>query len=50
MAERLVGRLRRLDEVLPRYQRVASQLFELLRVHGLDEIVPEVERLVARVH
>ncbi|GFH06262.1 uncharacterized protein HaLaN_00864, partial [Haematococcus lacustris] len=30
-AERMVARLRRLDEVLPRYQRMASQLYELLR-------------------
>jgi hypothetical protein len=45
LAERLVGRLRRLDSVLPRYQRVASQLFETLRVQGLDDIVPAVLRL-----
>ena len=43
-----MGRLRRLDDVLPRYQRVASELFELLRVHGLEEVVPEVRRLVGR--
>ncbi|GAX85685.1 hypothetical protein CEUSTIGMA_g13100.t1 [Chlamydomonas eustigma] len=45
LAERLVGRLRRLDSVLPRYQRVASQLFETLRVQGLEDIVPAVLRL-----
>ena len=48
LAERLVGRLRRLDEVLPRYQGVASELFELLRVHSLDEVVPAVRGLVGR--
>lgn len=47
-AERLVNRLRRLDEVLPRYQLVASQLYELLRVRVLEEVVPAVTALVAR--
>ncbi len=45
---RLVQRLKRLDEVLPRYQRVASQLYELLRVRVLDEVVPAVAALVAQ--
>lgn len=49
VGERLVDRLRRLDEVLPRYQRVAGQLYEVLRVHTLDEVVPAVERLAAAV-
>lgn len=39
-AERLVERLRRLDEVLPRYQRLAAGLFETLRVRALDEVLP----------
>lgn len=38
--ERLVERLRRLDEVLPRYQRLATQLYEVLRVRTLDEVLP----------
>ncbi|GFH28230.1 uncharacterized protein HaLaN_26686, partial [Haematococcus lacustris] len=46
-AERMVARLRRLDEVLPRYQRMASQLYELLRVRVLEEVVPAVTALVA---
>lgn len=49
VGERLVDRLRRLDEVLPRYQRVAGQLYEVLRVHTLDEVVPAVERLATAV-
>lgn len=44
--EKLVGRLRRLDEVLPRYQRVTSALYEMLRVRGLEELVPAVQRLM----
>ena len=43
-AERLVTRLLRLDEVLPRYQRLASQLYDLLRVRGLDEVVPALRK------
>lgn len=42
-AEKMVTRLKRLDDVLPRYQRMASQLFEVLRVTSLDEIVPAVQ-------
>jgi hypothetical protein len=42
VAEQLVGRLRRLDEVLPRYQLVVTQLYDLLRVGALDEVVPAV--------
>ena len=38
--QRLVERLRKLDDVLPRYQRMAAQTFELLRVRSLDEVVP----------
>lgn len=36
-------------QVLPRYQRVASQLYELLRVRTLDEVVPAAEALVEAV-
>ncbi|KAG1659544.1 hypothetical protein FOA52_016167 [Chlamydomonas sp. UWO 241] len=49
VAERLVGRLRRLDDVLPRYQGVAAQLYELLRVPGLDAVLPAVQALVGAV-
>ncbi|MEW5300295.1 MAG: hypothetical protein WDW36_003235 [Sanguina aurantia] len=41
-SERLVSRLHRLDELLPRYQRLASQLMEVLRVRSLEDIVPMV--------
>ncbi len=46
-AEKLVGRLRKLDEVLPRYQRVASQLYEMLRVRTLEEVVPALRDVLA---
>lgn len=46
-AKRVLERLRRLDVVLPKYRQVASQLFELLRVRTLEEVVPAVEILVA---
>ncbi|EFJ49191.1 hypothetical protein VOLCADRAFT_117327 [Volvox carteri f. nagariensis] len=42
-AEKMVARLKRLDEVLPRYQRLASQLFETLRVTALEEILPALQ-------
>ena len=48
LVERLVGRLRRLDEVLPRYQRTASALYELLRVRALEEVVPAVRQLLGQ--
>jgi hypothetical protein len=46
VAERLVARLQRLDEALPRYQKMSSQLFDLLQVHALDDIVPTVHQLL----
>ncbi|KAL0019238.1 hypothetical protein WJX79_004955 [Trebouxia sp. C0005] len=45
-AEKIVARLKRLDEVMPKYQHVAGQLYDLLRVKGLDDVVPAVTRLV----
>eukprot|EP00884_Botryococcus_braunii_P006226 jgi/Botrbrau1/15604/Bobra.0264s0004.1 len=45
-AGRVVERLRRLDVVLPKYRQAASQLFELLKVRALEEVVPAVERLL----
>jgi hypothetical protein len=44
----LLERLRRLDEVLPRYQRMASQLYDLLRVRAIDDVVPAVRQLCAQ--
>ena len=41
-----MARLKRLDEVLPKYQSIAGQLYELLKVKGLDDIVPAVNKLV----
>lgn len=46
-AEKVVGRLKRLDEVMPKYQHVAGQLYDLLRVRGLDDVVPAVKALVS---
>ncbi|KAL3157007.1 hypothetical protein ABBQ38_001260 [Trebouxia sp. C0009 RCD-2024] len=45
-AEKVVARLKRLDEVMPNYQHVASQLYDLLRVRSLDDVVPAVKALV----
>ncbi|GIL44765.1 hypothetical protein Vafri_2272 [Volvox africanus] len=45
-AAKAVARLKRLDEVLPRYQRVASQLFEALRVTSLEEIMPALSMVL----
>ncbi len=45
-AEKIVARLKRLDVVMPKYQHVAGQLYDLLRVKGLDDVVPAVTRLV----
>lgn len=46
-AETIVTRLKRLDEVMPKYQHVAGQLYDLLRVRGLDDVVPAVKALVS---
>ncbi|GIM00811.1 hypothetical protein Vretimale_5731 [Volvox reticuliferus] len=46
-ADKAVTRLKKLDEVLPRYQRLASQLIEMLRVTSLEEIIPTL-RMVLR--
>ena len=46
----MVARLKRLDEVMPRYQHVAGQLYDLLRLKGLDEVVPAVTKLVTSVN
>jgi hypothetical protein len=45
--ERLVSRLNKLDEVLPRYQGCVRRLFHLLQVTSLDDLAPAIERLVA---
>ena len=45
--EKIMARLKRLDEVLPKYQGIAGQLYELLKVKGLDDIVPAVNKLVS---
>ena len=45
-AEKIMARLKRLDEVLPKYQTIAGQLYDLLRVTGLDDIIPAVTALV----
>ncbi|GLC50209.1 hypothetical protein PLESTB_000354400 [Pleodorina starrii] len=47
-AEKAVTRLKRLDEVLPRYQKLASQLFEALRCTSLEEVMPAL-RLALQV-
>ena len=46
-AEKVVGRLKRLDDVMPKYQHVAGQLYDFLRVRSLDDVVPAVKALVS---
>lgn len=46
-AEKVISRLKRLDEVMPKYQHVAGQLYDLLRVRGLDDVLPAVKALVS---
>ena len=48
-AEKVVGRLKRLDEVMPKYQHVAGQLYDLLRVRGLDDVIPAVKALISEL-
>ena len=43
-AQKLVDRLQRLDEVLPKYQRLASQLMDILCVQSLEQILPCVQK------
>lgn len=45
--EKLLERLHKLEDVLPKYQGVTGQLYELLRCTRLDEIVPLVRRLTS---
>lgn len=45
-AEKIVARLQRLDGVMPKYQHVMGQLYDLLRVRGLDEVVPAVQAML----
>ena len=45
-AEKIVARLQRLDGVMPKYQNVMGQLYDLLKVRGLDEVVPAVQALL----
>lgn len=45
-AERAVCRLRRLDAALPRYQRLAGQLLEVLRVTELEEVLPALQAAI----
>ena len=45
-ARKLEERLRRLDEVLPRYQQLASRLMDLLCVQSLDQILPSIQTLL----
>ncbi len=45
-ADRAVCRLRRLDAALPRYQRLAGQLLEVLRVTELEEVLPALQAAI----
>jgi hypothetical protein len=46
--EKLLERLHKLEDVLPKYQGITGQLYELLRCTSMDEIVPSVRRLTSR--
>jgi hypothetical protein len=41
-------RLARFNSLLPKYQKVLSHLYEVLRISSLDEIVPAMERLMSQ--
>lgn len=41
-----MDRLHRLDDILPKYQKMTGCLYDLLRVKAMEEIVPAVEALV----
>ena len=45
-AEKIVARLQRLDDVMPKYQHVMGQLYDLLKIRGLDEVVPAVKAII----
>ena len=47
-AEKLIARLQRLDEVIPRYQNIMTELLDVLRVRGMDEVLPAVRAALAR--
>ncbi|GMH32940.1 hypothetical protein BSKO_00774 [Bryopsis sp. KO-2023] len=46
-AEKLVDRLNRLDEVMPKYQKMTAELYEILRIRTMEEIVPAVHQIVS---
>lgn len=39
----LTTRLLKLDGLIPRYQRILSQVYDLLEISSLDEVVPALE-------
>mmetsp|Transcript_31232 Transcript_31232/g.101851 ORF Transcript_31232/g.101851 Transcript_31232/m.101851 type:complete len:304 (-) Transcript_31232:37-948(-) len=45
-AERLLAKTQKLDATLPRYQAVLNELYDVLRIVSIDEIVPSVKALI----
>ncbi|KAK9857180.1 hypothetical protein WJX84_007612 [Apatococcus fuscideae] len=45
-ARKLEERLRRLDEVVPKYQKLASQLMDILCVQSLEQIYPCIQKML----
>jgi hypothetical protein len=43
--QQLQSRLQRFDGLLPKYQRVLSELYEILKIRSMDEVVPAVMEL-----
>jgi hypothetical protein len=43
----LQSRLKRFDALLPRYQRVLSQVYDTLDVRGLDDVLPALRQAIA---
>jgi hypothetical protein len=47
--QNMQNRLLRFDGLLPKYQRVLSHVYEVLRVSSLEEVIPAMEKLVQGV-
>eukprot|EP00898_Chlorokybus_atmophyticus_P005132 jgi/Chlat1/561/Chrsp103S01134 len=44
-AQRLLAKMKRLETSLPRYHKMATQLYDMLQVSSLEEIVPAVRSI-----
>jgi hypothetical protein len=48
--EKLLERLHKVEDVLPKYQEITGQLYDILRVTSMDQIVPSVRKLASASH